>query len=124
MDDQDSEATKPLPEFAEEPNGTLSEGEQAYRQAARYLRFLNGKEVPAEELAGVVSRLTALLDQQPHNERIVQLLYLAIARARPSTEVTAGASLTATAVISAALMSPAPPMYSRLRGQKQNRLKT
>jgi hypothetical protein len=62
---------------------------------------LKGKEVSAEELAGVVSRLKALLDQQPNNERIVQLLYLAIARARPSTVVTAGATLTATSVLSA-----------------------
>jgi hypothetical protein len=69
--------------------------------AARYIRSLKGKEVSAEELAGVVSRLKALLDQQPNNERIVQLLYLAIARARPSTVVTAGATLTATSVLSA-----------------------
>jgi hypothetical protein len=62
---------------------------------------LKGKEVSAEELAGVVSRLKALLDQQPNNERIVQLLYLAVARARPSTVVTAGATLTATSVLSA-----------------------
>jgi hypothetical protein len=69
--------------------------------AARYIRSLKGKEVSAEELAGVVSRLKALLNQQPNNERIVQLLYLAIARARPSTVVTAGATLTATSVLSA-----------------------
>jgi hypothetical protein len=101
MDDEGSEGIEPLPEFAEEANVVLSEGEQTYRKAARYIRSLKGKEVPAEELAGVVSRLTALLDQQPNNERIVQLLYLAITRARPSTVVTAGATLTATSVLSA-----------------------
>jgi hypothetical protein len=76
----------------------LSEGEQAYRQALRYLRSLQGKEQPAEELASVVSRLTAALDHR-HTETIVRFLDLANARAQSSTVVTANACLTATAVL-------------------------
>lgn len=81
---------------------TLSEGEQAYRQALRYLRSLKGKEQPAEQLASVMSRLTAALDQ-PHAETIARLLDLATARARSATVATASPGLTATAVLKASV---------------------
>jgi hypothetical protein len=98
--DRNGEADERPAEFAEKVNFMLSEGEQAYRQAVQYLRSMRGKEVPADEIAGVMRRLTAALDP-PHTETIVRLLDLLNARARPSTAGPPGASLTAAAVLSA-----------------------
>ena len=98
--DRDGEADERMPEFAEKANFMLSEGEQAYRQAVRYLRSMRGREAPADEIASVVSRLTAALDP-PHTETIVRLLDLLNVRARSSMADPAGASLTPAAVLSA-----------------------
>ena len=100
MTDQNSEANEQVPKFAEKANFMLSEGEQAYRQAARYLRSMQGKEAPADEIASVVSRLTAVFDP-PQTKPIARLIYLLNSRARSSTAEPAGASLTAAAVLSA-----------------------
>lgn len=98
--DRDGEADEWTSELAEKTNFILSEGEQAYRQAVRYLRSMRGREAPADEIASVVSRLTAALDP-PHNETIVRLLDLLNVRARSSMADPAGASLAAAAVLSA-----------------------
>ena len=101
MTDQNSEANEPSSEFAEKANFMLSEGEQAYRQAVRYLRSMQGMEAPADEIASVVGRLTAAFDP-PHTETINRLLYALNARARsPTTAEPAGAGLTAAAVLNA-----------------------
>jgi len=98
--DQDADANRRISEFAEKSNRMLSEGEQAYRQAVRYLRSVKGMEVPADEIAMVTSRLTTVLDP-PYTETIVRLLDALNARARSSTVNPAGASLTVAAVLSA-----------------------
>jgi hypothetical protein len=78
----------------------LSQGEQAYRQAVRYLRSVQGKEVPADEIAAVVGLFTAMLDR-PHNESVARLLDLLDARARPAVTAAADTAPTAAAVLAA-----------------------
>jgi hypothetical protein len=97
--DQDGDANQRISELAKKSNSMLSEGEQAYQQAVRYLRSVQGMEVPADEIAMVTSRLTAVLDP-PYTETIVRLLDVLNARARPSTVNPAGAGLTVAAVLS------------------------
>jgi hypothetical protein len=78
----------------------LSEGEQAYRQALRYLRSVQGKEVAADEISSVVNRLMGALDP-PHTETIARLVDLLNAHARSPKVDRGGASLTAAAILSA-----------------------
>ena len=100
MTDEHSKADERTPDFVEKTNFMLSQGEQAYRQAVRYLRSVQGKEVPADEIAAVVGLLTAVLDR-PHKESVAHLVDLLNARARPVVDAPAGAALTAAAVLTA-----------------------
>jgi hypothetical protein len=73
--DEHGKADERTPDFVEKTNFMLSQGEQAYRQAVRYLRSVRGKELPADEIAAVVGLLTAVLDR-PHKESVAQLVDL------------------------------------------------
>lgn len=56
----------------------LSDGEQAYRQAVRYVMSMKGMEATAEQMSGVIGPLVAPLDSK-HSARLV---YIALTRVR------------------------------------------